>query len=140
MPRIASHVSCCVTRVTFACDAPRAVHRTAHVCRAVWRVPPCPVGQALLSLANTLGDLFRKREAMVIGARDAAHGAELHALAEQSIATYRRLLEVDPSDGDALANLLWSQKYSCMWGGFEESVARLTELCERQLSKGEVCG
>jgi len=99
--------------------------------RAALRIDPT-AQQPLLNLGNTLGDLYRGKEARVANQNVAAR-AEMRALQRESIAVYERMLEFRPDDAEAFLNMFWARKYACDWTNWEENMEKLHAMVRQQL-------
>ena len=103
--------------------------------RAALHVDPT-AHQALLNLANTLGDLYRSKEARMVNQHEDAR-AEMHALQRESVGVYERMLALRPDDAEAFLNMFWARKYACDWSNWDQNMVLLHDMVQQQLRQGK---
>lgn len=92
--------------------------------------------QPLLNLGNTLGDLYRSKEARVANQNTQAR-AEMLALQRESIRVYEDMLALRPDDAEAFLNMFWARKYACDWADWDRNMQRLHAMVRQQLASGK---
>eukprot|EP00802_Teleaulax_amphioxeia_P003996 Tamp_03999.p1 GENE.Tamp_03999~~Tamp_03999.p1 ORF type:complete len:997 (+),score=159.38 Tamp_03999:212-3202(+) len=105
-----------------------------HYRRAVALDPTAQ--QPLLNLANSLGDLYRSREARVSNQHAEAR-AEMHAIHAECVAVYERMLLLRPDDAEAFLNGFWARKYACDWSHWSRNMAQMHAMVRQQLARGK---